>query len=305
MNRPRGTPTITSREPLAVAVATGRKSDRGFPVDTHRFFLVNSRADGKGQAAVRRMHPSFERFNAIQPSAKDVSDFGPEEAKARHDAARQTIRGVIVHASEEEAFWTNYRAQTLPGHEHPKQAPSCEGDGVRAKRWMPSQGAYADIECPADKCRYRQPSTGARGPTRPPCNPYACLVFQLRFENAPCLPAKYETRGHEANGNLKGFFDNIKKQAAHLGLTNPSLYGLPFVLDLSRRSDGGKQTKWFVASMSPDFPPGMTLQQFLLRQSEERAQLVSRAPLLIGTVPTVGEVMDAEYKDAGSIGGER
>lgn len=296
-DRPRGTPAISTRQPLAVAVATGRKKPgAGFPVDTHRFFLVNARADGKGQAAVRAMHPAYARFNATTPGANDTQE--------SHDAARAQLRGVLVHATEPEALWTNYRAQTLPGHEHPKMAPSCEGDGTRARRWMGKD--YADIECPGPKCQYQQPGTRNGRSTRPLCTPYACLVFQLRFENMPCLPAKYETRGFEGCGNLKGFFEDITRQATALGVASPSLYGLPFVLDLSRRSDGAKQTKWFVASMSPDFPPGMTLQQFLLRQVEERALLVTKSPLLLGTAPTVTDAMDADFEavdGAGSIGG--
>lgn len=288
--RPRGTPTITARQPLAVAVATGRKSDRGFPVDTHRFFLVNARADGKGAAAVRKPHPSYPRFNATVPSGSDTQE--------SHDAARAQLRGVLVHATEREAFWTNFRAQTLPGHEHPKMAPSCEGDGTRARRWMGKD--YADIECPGMRCQFQQPTQRNGRPARPACTPYACLVFQLRFENMPCLPAKYETRGFEACGNLKGFFEDIARQAAALFVPNPSLYGFPFVLDLSRRSDGGKQTKWYVVSMSPDFPAGMTLQQFLLRQADERNQLVSRQPLLLNA-PTVTEVIDADVVDAGNL----
>lgn len=290
---PRGTPSIASRQPLAVAVATGRKGDRGSPVDRHRFFLVNARADGKGKDAVRHPHPAFPGFNAL---ATD------DATRAAHDAKRASLRGILVHASEAECFWTNYRAQTLPGHEHPKMAPSCQGNADRAQRWMPATGAYADIPCPGDQCQYRQPGMRNGRETRSPCTPYACLVFQLRFENMPCLLAKYESRGHGTSGQIKGFFEDIARQAAALHVDNPSLYGIPFVLDLSQRSNAAKQAKWFEVTMSTDFPPGMTLQQFLLLQATERGQLVSKAPLLIGQSPTVIDVM-TDDGEAGNIGG--
>ena len=300
-DRPRGTPSISTREPLAVALATGRKSARGAPELTHRFFLVNAKADGKGQAAVRHPHPSFERFNTTQPSREYVTAYG-DGAQAKHDADRASVRGILVHENEPECFWTNYRAQTLKGHEHPKMRPSCEGNGDRAKRWMKDRDEFADIPCPGDLCEYRKPGERNGAPTRSPCNPFSILVFQLRFENMPNLPAKYESRGHGTTGALKGFFEDINRQAAALHVVNPSLYGIPFVLTLSRRSNPAQNTKWYEVTMSADFPPGMTLQQFLLRQADERAQLSTKAPLLIGQTPRVTEVMDAEYEDAGSLG---
>lgn len=287
---PRGTPSISSREPLAVAIATGRKKAEGYGIiGKHRFYIVNARADGKGKDARRALHPAFAAFNADRAPANRDGTPGDQVA---HDAKRATVRGNLVHASELECFWTNYKAQTLPGHQNPKMAPSCVGNGDRAKRWMPNLGEYLDIPCPGDRCEFQQPGPDkGRGPTRPPCGPYAILVFQLRFENAPCLIAKYESRGKESNGQLKGFFDDIRRQASMLGVHDPNFYGIPFVLDWTRRSNAEARTEWFVASMSTDFPPGMTLQQFLMRQLDERAQLVSRSPLMIGAAPTVIEAM--------------
>ena len=309
-DRPRGTPGIATREPLAVAIATGRKKDQGFGVvDRHRFFIVNAKADGKGKDARRALHPMFARFNALTPAR--LSDGSPGD-QSKHDAERATIRGIIVHATEEEAFWTNYQAQTLPGHQHPTMAPSCQGNGDRARRWMLERrgpdgatipAGYADIPCPGELCEFSQPGMKNGKPTRSPCGPYACLVFQLRFENMPCLSAKYESRGKESNGAIKGFFVDLKRQASMLGVENPNLYGIPFVLEWTPRSNGEAQTKWHVASLSTDFPPGMTLQQFFLLQIEERGRLVSKAPLLLGSAPTVIDVMsETEDYGGGNLG---
>jgi len=281
-DRPRGTPGIEPRQPISVAVAMGRKGESGGVVGKDRFWLVNARADGMGRAAVRGLHASFARFNGAPP----------EQCR--------TVRGNIVHAQEEEACWTSYTAQTLPGHQHPRLAPSCQGDGARAQRWMPERAAYVEIPCPNERCQYRQPTQGTRGPGRSLCNPLAKLVFQLRFESMPCLPAVFSGRGYETTGALKGFFLDIERQANALGLERPNLYGLPFALELSSRSNPEKQTKWWAVSMVPDLPAGMTLQGFLLRQTEERGQLAERRTLLLA--PTVQEVMDAEIVDDGRAG---
>lgn len=306
--RPRGTPGITPREPIGCAIAAGRKGPSGNPTDTDRFFVVQPHAEGQGREAVRRMHPSFQAFNAL-PSMKDGEN--PADFKARaelHNQARSVVRGVLVHAKADDAYWTNYKAQKLDGHQNPRGLPSCEGNGVTARRWFPRPdggGEYRDIECPGDRCQYRSADRG-----RPPCLPFGMVIFQLRFANSPALLAKYSTNGNEAVGNIEGFFKSIREQAASLGVVDPSFYGIPLVMTLSKRTrQAGPGEKfgprWYVPTFATDFPDGMTLQEFLLSQLDKRRQLGAHH-LLSGPAPTVTEVLDEDLEiittNAGHIG---
>lgn len=286
IERPRGTPSIRPRQSIPVAVATGRKPDTGFGIlDKDRFFLVNFRADGKGKDARRALHPAYAKFNAL-PESNDKT------VVEKHNAARRILRGYIVHADEASAYWSNYRAQVLQGHQCPSGAPSCEGNGKTARRWMRDVNDYATIPCPGDKCEHQRPTVGNNGrPQRAACTPYGCIVFQLRFDNAPCLLAKYESRGFETVGALEGFFQSVRDQAATLGVENPNLYGLPFVMDWSPRSNAQAQTKWYALSISPDLPPGMTLADFLLASASQRRELAKDRLESVG-VPTVVDAMD-------------
>lgn len=293
IDRPRGTPSIKPRESIPVAVATGRKPDTGFGIlDKDRFFLVNARADGKGKDARRALHPAFASFNALPP---DQSKEGVE----RHNATRRVLRGYIVHAREEDAYWSNYRAQLLQGHQCPSGAPSCEGNGEVARRWMRDREEYVSIACPGAKCEFQQPAIGNNGKKqRPACTPYGILVFQLRFSNAPCLTAKYESRGFESVGAMEGLFKSVREQAAVLGVESPNLYGLPFTMDWSARSSAQAGTKWYALSMSLDLPPGMTLAGFLLTSATQRREL-SADRLVAVDVPAARDVMDDQ--DAGNL----
>jgi hypothetical protein len=66
---------------------------------------------------------------------------------------RQTLRCVLVHASPDDCFEWNRKAQKIMGggfRNHPK-LPACTGDGKKAKRLvMLSDGKaeYQDIPCP-------------------------------------------------------------------------------------------------------------------------------------------------------------
>lgn len=291
--RPRGTPSIAPRQSIPVAVATGRKPEAGYGIlDKDRFFLVNSRADGKGKDARRALHPAYGSFNEVCPSQDKA-------AVEKHNAVRRVLRGYVVHASEADAYWSNYRAQLLTGHQTPTGAPSCEGNGVTARRWMRDATDYVSIPCPGAKCEFQRPTTGNNGrPQRPACTPYGCIVFQLRFNNAPCLLAKYESRGFESVGAMEGFFKSVRDQAAILGVENPNLYGLPFVMDWSPRSNASAGTKWYALSISPDLKSGMTLADFLLASAAQRREL-SNDRLAAVDIPTVKEAMD-DF-DAGNI----
>lgn len=315
----RGTPSITPRKTVGVVAALGRKlKPNGFPVDKDRFWLVNPVADAKGAAGVRRPHPDFAAFNTAAPSAltreqmewADKRNVPHDEALGRivraHNDQRTVLLGTIVHATRDEAFYDDFRAQKLKGHENPNGGPSCQGNEVWAQRWMPAQGAYLKIPCPGKECPYRVGGTDQRGnKTRPPCGPKSALVFQLRMVDYPSALCRMDTGAFEGNGNIKGFFDKIEEQAAALGVTNYSLFSLPIRVHLTRRTKQGG-SEWYVPDVQPDFAPGTTLQDWLLLQMEKRRELAGPDTLQIGMAPTAVESLDGEdmavVERAGSIG---
>lgn len=320
LERFRGTPSITARKTVGVVAALGRKlPGKNYPVDKDRFWLVNPVADAKGKDGVRHPHPDFAAFNTTAPRVltREQAEWAEkrgipqEEAIARiarlHNDQRTVLLGTIVHATREEAFWDDFRAQKLRGHENPNGGPSCQGNEVWANRWIPQQGAYLKIPCPGKLCEFRtganDPRTGK--PMRPACGPKSALIFQLRMADYPSALCRMDTGAFEGNGNLKGFFDKIDEQAAALGVDRYSLYSLPIRVHLTRRTKQGG-SEWYVPDVQADFPPGTTLQDWLLLQMERRRELAGPDTLQIGMAPTARDSLDdtetAAASAAGNIG---
>lgn len=267
---PRGIDDLRERQPIGCALAMGRKGPSGAPVDKHRFFVVRPVADGMGREARRAEHPAFGQFNQLaDPTWNDA-------ARKAHDEKRASVRGILVHARPEDAYTLRRQADRLRGHEHPRLGPSCMGNGEVAERFFPDRGDYGPIPCPGARCEFAAAAPGQRAS----CHPHVKLVFQLRFDNLPCLLCKYSSNGWGSTSGIHGFFGDLRQQAAALGVEEPSVYGIPFVLTLSRRSNPAAKTAWVEVSMSADFPPGMTLQEYLLRQADARRQLAGAMPLL-------------------------
>lgn len=318
----RGTPSIAPRKTVGVVAALGRKiPGKNYPVDKDRFWLVNPVADAKGMAGIRHPHPDFAAFNTAAPRAltREQAEWAekrgvpPDEMLARvvrnHNDQRTVLLGTIVHASEDDAFWNDFRAQKIRGHENPAGGPSCQGNEEWAQRWMPAQNAYTKIPCPGARCEFRASVTDQRTnkPARPLCVPKAALMFQLRMADYPSALCRMDTGAFEGSGNIKGFFDKIREQAEALGVTAYSLFGLPIRVHLTRRTKQGG-SEWYVPDVQPDFNPGTTLQDWLLSQIEKRELLASADLLQIGTAPTARESLDdsdtAAASTAGNIGAD-
>lgn len=285
---PRGIVGFGGREPIGAALSVGIKGPNGAPVKTNRFFIVRPVADGQ----IRAPHPAFARFNETSPRAN-------EDQKV-HDEARAHVRGILVHSREVDCFTYRLQGQVIKGAEHPRKAPSCMGDGARALRWSPQADDYLSIPCPNTTCPYRSSVNGKR----PECGPHAKLLFQLRFESFPSMLCKFTSNGNETTDAILGFFRTLTGQARQLGIMGEvSVYGVPFELTISRKSNAKAGTKWPVVHMSTDFPPGLTLQDYLLRQAEARRQLTGASTLLLGTAVAVGDdaTDDALADDAMSL----
>lgn len=286
-----------AREPIGCALSIGRKGPNGAPIDKHRFFVVRPVADARGSAGKRDPHPAYNEFNRLGPDAGKRDGERTPEGRA-HDELRATVRGILVHGDKHECWTENLQADKLEGHIHPRGGPSCVGNGCTAERWI--GGAYVPIACPGRRCEFMQPTTDRNGrKARPPCHPHVKLIFQLRMK-ATSLLCKFTSNGWESSDSVKGFFDFIEQQARFLGVDHVSTYGLPFALTLaSKTGDGSRYT---VAHMSPDFPDGRTLQEFLHAQSEGRKQLAAEVGLLqIGMAATLEDDADNEADDIAAL----
>jgi hypothetical protein len=237
---------VVGREPVGAVLAIGRKSsEKGNPIETDRFFIVQPNEE----RGVRPQHPAFVPFNGAEP------------------ALRQSVRGNFIHATIAEAWLYHLAAIRLPKHPNaPNMRPTCSGDGRRATRYMgevDGREDWQEIECPNRLCAYRQGQP-------PACKPFGRLYFRPRWSNdkLPALLMKWETRAWRSISNVVGFFDHVSTQAEHLHLIPPRpegamfnpacpIYGLPFVLTMGRKTQAAKTGEekgraFPVVTLSPD-----------------------------------------------------
>lgn len=266
-------PDLRARMPIGAALTIGRKGPRGNPIETDRFFIVQTR-DVNG---VRPLHPAFRAFNELEDVEK-----------------RKSIRGNLIYAAQADCYTSQLRAQVLPGRTaHPNMRPHCRcDDGATAHRWTgPGADDFIELPCAGAQCEFRVPP----GPDKPtPCKPDLRFYFQPNWPagNPLPTPAMKLTSGSWNNaGTFKGFFDYIREQARCLGATEYSLYGLPFILTLAKkkRKDGDDRRAFPVLDIAHD----CNLQAFLVRQAgdwkllgetQRRPQIEDRA-----------SVIDADY----------
>jgi hypothetical protein len=248
------------KQAYGAVLTIGQKDpQKGFPKDTDKFFIKQPQTISKKVGArtmlLRENDPDFNRFHLSEKSQ-----------------LRQIIRFYIVHPvhlrdgwnSMIDAFHFSLKAYQLPKNpSHPNNAPHCTGNGKEARRWDGNE--YKDIKCPNNLCKFRQ--------GRPsPCKPFARLSFQLRWSsdeawsNLPTPLTKWETHSwYNIDKVLLPFFAGLHKQAMFLGVHNYTLYGLPCVMKLGKRSPKAGSSVPSI-SVSTDLPNGMTLQNFFLAQ---------------------------------------
>ncbi len=197
-------------------------------------------------------------------------------------------------------FEFNRRAQVLSKSLpiHPAKAPACSGNGEWAMRWDGKH--FQKIPCPTGPegnslCQYAQPRED--GPT--PCKPFGRFLFRPRWAPDSPLPAplmKLTTGSWNSVRAFKGFFEYIQKQAALMGLADFSLYGMPFVLTLSKKSSPKQQRAYPVMSISPD----CDLQAFIATQAARRSEMMAVRPLAALTDGSE-RAADEEYADLATI----
>lgn len=246
---------LTGREPVGAALTIGIKGPSGAPTNTDRFYFVLPHDEKRGEITVRPLHPSFSAYNDAEPKK------------------RQMLRGNLVHANRAECFRHHLKAQVLPKPwlAHPNKRPACLGDGAVAVRYhgtgKDGVDDFREMVCPNDLCEFRQGD-------RKVCKPFAQLLFRPRWPDGVALPqplTKLTTGSWNSTSALLGFFGYVESQARELGVENPSLYGLPFSLTLSRKTMPKRGAAFPVLSLSPD----CDLIAFFLRQRADMAQLAA------------------------------
>lgn len=301
-----------ARGGAGVRASVGIRSNSGEPILKNRFFLMNpvasparfqlkSGGDMKGLRS--EPHPSFTAWN--EEAKKDL----------RGSSRCGALRANLIHARLSDAAEWNAAAQKLPGHPSPpSQRPACCGDGIRALRFVGMEGGeevFREIACPNELCEFRQ-----RVGTKPaPCKANATLVFRLRWNrddpverDLPEMVCTWHTRSPQSLSRLMTLFEMIlgtEKVAPHtprerwkaglaadLGVPDPSLVGLPFVMSVGEKSKPSEGWVFPIVSFSLDGDPV----QWLLAQQAHRLQLAAGgpAPLALPAVssPEIRHVAD-------------
>lgn len=280
--------------PIGVVVAVGIKSAKsGAPVLKDRFWFMSRNAASKEfagsgrayKALSREIDPAFEAWNRLAKGTDSGKIF---------DRRVCVIRGNIVHGSIEDAVMWNRSAHRLP-EPNPNPAslrPACEGNGIWARRFRGSEGGqeiFEEMPCPNEACPFAQD-----GKT---CKVFASLLFQLRWDAAdpfeahfPRTLAMWSTRGIYSARNLLGLFEYVLGTdavmprdadgerppdwkpglAAEMGIPEPSLFGMPFVMQVGEKTspgrDGREGRRFPVVTFSPDGD----LMAWLVHQRQQR-----------------------------------
>lgn len=248
-----GVKDLRSSQPIGASLQIGIKKgfqQRGIPDQKDRFHICTAHeVDG-----VKLHHPSFALFNQAPTNF------------------RQAVRGVIVHSTAEECFNNQLSMQSYPKNHkgprsHPQRFPVCSGNGEVAVRWDGQK--TSDIKCPGRMCEYQADDCRA-------CKVLSRFVFSIRwaegskFERLSSPLVKFTSRGYETTSNLLGFFEYIDTAAKSLGVNKYSLFGFPFIMTLTFRTNPERRSRYPVVTISPE----IDVFDFLVRQ-RERMDLIA------------------------------
>lgn len=213
----------------------GHKGPSGAPVETDRFEICSPKEDAA--TGERPLHSAFERYNSLAPER------------------RRAIRGNFIHRAEASAFQYHLAAQTLKANNQderwatpPNRRPACTGDGKRATRYYGKKGDddWREITSCGERCEF----FGNR------CKPFGRLYFRPRWPDderwGPSCLMKLTTRSWFSLSSFQGFFDFFRDQCSALGIGGASIYALPFLLELGRKTQPKKKRSFPVLTLSPD-----------------------------------------------------
>lgn len=261
-------------EPVDAVLRVGKKSPRGNPTETDRFFIADPiEVDG-----VRPLHPSFAAYNQAEPDK------------------RRLIRANLVHETAREAVDLARIAYRLTEFPSGTREPSCRGDGRTAERWI--GGEKQVIKCPGDLCQFAQKGQ---------CKVFLKVLFRPRWNDSrwPAPLMKYTSRGEHMLSSLYGLFDHVAGVAHGLGLCpspeptqgmdvldagGVSVFGMPFSISLASKTNKRQRTRFPVVRFAPDGD----LLQWLLGQREARRQLAEASPQALPPATVDTDAIDVD-----------
>lgn len=299
---PQGLVGAGERDPIGVHISTARKGPNGAPTGKGRFYLTTQStqrrefgAGGKTYSSLARdYHPAFGAWNE---AALALGVELPRKGPGRFG----TLRGNLIHTKLSDlARWSRSMHKFPSGRlSPPSLRPACEGNGIRALRFSGVEGEeerFSQIACPNQDCEFAMAGL---------CKPAAHLLFMLRWDQSdpfergfPALLAEFSTGSWETLANLRGLFELVLGTAAvrtpeeveaadaaeratwhpglaaELGIAEPSLVGMPFVMTVTERTRQAKPgkaqgTRYNVVSFTPDG----NLVEWLLHQRRQRLEL--------------------------------
>ena len=276
---------LEGREPVPVKAATGyRGGVRNHPKWKNRFHLLHAtETDGWCD-----YHPAFSAFN--YPGDVDgVDNKNPVKQKQYAQFQRRRIlRGNLFHAYSSGCFLNHRKAYVLPDHQRPPgKRPTCIGNGELAIRYV--DGGFKEIPCNGELCEFSQPMQDNKGRMVKYCGPFSKLLFRLRWQPSaetvdgqdvtttnrmPSMMCSYASGGWGTARNMLGFIEQITSAAEQLGIRDPILFGLPFVMTFSEKTNAETRTRWPVISFSPE----CDLLEFFLNTRKQIEQLGTTPP---------------------------
>jgi hypothetical protein len=226
---------LVGRDPVGAVVTVGQKGANGAPTDRDRFFFKNVFAQDVGGTLRKEPHPAFASYNSAAPEK------------------RRTLRGNLVHARIEDCFEAGLAAQKLTGFpSHPKKIPTCCGNGKVATRFY---GKLADgtddfrqIVCPNNLCP-------ARIGKKKECSPAMRFLFRVNWSEGIALPkilVRLVSHSWNSAANFQGFFDYLAEQAAAFGLSGFSVFGIPFSITLTEKTNPEEKSRFPVLTITPE-----------------------------------------------------
>lgn len=270
---------LVGPDPVGAVLTIGTKGVSGAPTDRDRFYLKSVFAQDVGGVLRKEPHPAFASFNSA-PAEK-----------------RKTIRGVIVHARREDCFEAGLAAQKIKGlPSHPKKIPTCCGNGIEATRYFGKKEDGSDdfrvIRCPHDLCPQRIGKVKE-------CAPAMRFLFRIQWNEGVQLPrilVRFVSKSWNTAKNFVGFMDYVAEQAKAFGLTDYSLFGLPFVLTLTEKTNPEEKSRFPVVTITPEFD----LQEFLVWQRKQLESFGGKLALpapLSAPENSSPEVIAADFAD--------
>lgn len=270
---------LVGRDPVGAVVTVGTKGANGAPIDRDRFYFKSVFAQDVGGVQRKEPHPAFAAYN-----------------KAEADK-RRTLRGNLVHARVEDCFEAGLAAQKLKGFpSHPKKIPTCCGDGKKATRFYGKKEDGSDdfrvIDCPNDLCF-------ARIGRVKECRPAVRLLFRVNWNEGVALPkilVRLVSHSWNSAANFQGFFDYLTEQAQAFGLGEFSVFGIPFAITLTEKTNPEEKSRFPVLTITPE----CDLQDYFVWQRKQLESFGGKLALpapLSAPENSAPEIVAADFAD--------